>query len=91
MRCYPNIKFGHFLVTPRFMNTTTPNPVRLGELLLVKKLISTNELEKCLALQSHECRKLGEIIVNQKLVPQTQLEETLKEQYWRNNGFWVID
>ncbi|MBW4577744.1 MAG: hypothetical protein KME08_21140 [Aphanothece sp. CMT-3BRIN-NPC111] len=71
--------------------TTTKKPVRLGELLVVKKLISTDELEQALALQSNDDRKLGEIMIEKDLVLQAQLERALKEQYWRNNGFWVID
>lgn len=71
--------------------TTTKNPVRLGELLVVKKLISTDELEKCLALQNDDGRRLGEIMVESNLVPQIELQRALEEQYWRNNGFWVID
>ena len=69
----------------------TKNPVRLGELLVIKKLISIEDLEQCLALQSNDSKKLGKIIVEKKLIPQTQLERALEEQYWRNKGFWVID
>ncbi|MGB3208114.1 MAG: hypothetical protein WBB28_24285 [Crinalium sp.] len=65
--------------------------LRIGELLVHKKVLHPTELEKFLALQSTCGKKLGEIIVESKRLCESDLEVILKEQHWRNNGFWVID
>ncbi|MEB3282387.1 MAG: hypothetical protein VKK42_26065 [Lyngbya sp.] len=65
--------------------------MKLGEILMRKQLISLSELEQALTLQSSCSQKLGEILVGQGLIQKGDLELALKEQYWRENGFWVID
>lgn len=65
--------------------------VRLGQLLVQKKMLKPSELEECLQVQQDCSQKLGEILVQKNLVSETILEKTLKEQYWRNTGFWVIN
>ncbi|AFZ12498.1 hypothetical protein Cri9333_1608 [Crinalium epipsammum PCC 9333] len=69
----------------------TLQKLRIGELLVYKKVLHPTELEKLLTLQSSCGKKLGEIVVENKLVCESDLELILQEQHWRNNGFWVID
>jgi hypothetical protein len=65
--------------------------MKLGELLIRKKLISQEQLNQALELQaSMQCR-LGELLVERSLISIDNLTRALQEQYWRNNGFWVID
>ena len=65
--------------------------VKLGEILVRNNLISLSELEQALKLQSFCSQKLGELLVQQGLIQVRDLEQALKEQYWRRNGYWVID
>jgi len=63
---------------------------RLGELLVQKKLVSPKEVTESLLLQKKSNQKIGEILINKALICSEDLERTLQEQYWRNQGFWVI-
>ncbi|MDJ0844141.1 MAG: hypothetical protein QNJ08_07895 [Crocosphaera sp.] len=65
--------------------------MQLGQILLQKKLISSEELEGVIQLQTSQKRRLGELLLQKGLIVKNQLEAALKEQYWRKNGFWVID
>ncbi|WP_245602652.1 hypothetical protein [Gloeothece verrucosa] len=56
-----------------------------------KHLISPEQLDAAIHQQAYNRIKLGELLIQQKLIVKEQLEEALKEQYWRRNGFWVID
>jgi hypothetical protein len=69
----------------------TQQKLRIGELLVYKKVLHPNELENLLALQSTCGKKLGEMMVECEVIGESDLELILKEQSWRNNGFWVID
>ncbi len=70
---------------------TNKERIRIGQLLVHKKLISSTDLDEGLAVQNVTGKKLGEILVQRNLVPQPELERILQEQHWRNAGFWVID
>ncbi len=63
----------------------------LGQILMQKKLISSSQLEAAIALQASSSKKLGELLIMQGLLQENQLQQALKEQYWRRNGFWIID
>lgn len=65
--------------------------MQLGQILVKKKWISLNQLERTINLQSLEQRKLGELLIKQGYIVNEQLDLALQEQYWRKNGFWVID
>ncbi|MCG5059474.1 MAG: hypothetical protein WAN66_11365 [Limnoraphis robusta] len=65
--------------------------VKLGQILVRKKLISLSQLEQILTFQSSSSKKLGELLVTQRLIEEEDLQQAIKEQYWRDNGFWVID
>ena len=80
--------------------TTTPtvkkatplahSSVKLGWLLIHKRLISPAKLEVVLSQQQQSRQKLGSLLVEAKLISEQQLDQLLKEQYWRSNGYWVI-
>lgn len=63
---------------------------RLGELLIQKKLVSSQEIKESLVLQQESNQKIGEILIKKNLIGSEDLARTLQEQYWRNQGFWVI-
>lgn len=63
----------------------------LGQILLKKQWISPNQLERTINRQGKGDCRLGEILIQQGIIGQEQLEQALKEQYWRRNGYWVID
>lgn len=65
--------------------------MQLGQILMDKKWISSNELEDTIYLQRQESKRLGELLIQQGYIVDEQLDQALKEQYWRKNGFWVID
>jgi mannitol/fructose-specific phosphotransferase system IIA component (Ntr-type) len=65
--------------------------MRLGEILLNKKLLTPEQLESLLQQQQRAKKKLGELLLEAGLITPEALEMALKEQYWRRNGFWVID
>jgi len=52
-------------------------PIRIGELLVNKKLINPTNLEQCLGLQSASPKKLGEIVVEENLLSRCELEQVL--------------
>lgn len=64
--------------------------MQLGELLVQKKVISQGQLDQLLTLQSFNHRMLGELLMERSLISAENLAHVLKEQYWRNNGYWVI-
>ncbi|MEL7038439.1 MAG: hypothetical protein AAFO04_22910 [Cyanobacteria bacterium J06592_8] len=65
--------------------------MKLGEILLKRKLISTNQLEQALNLQCICALKLGELLINKGWLKSSELQLALREQYWREHGFWIID
>ena len=65
--------------------------MKLGEILLKKKLISSTQLEQALNLQCLYSEKLGELLVSKGWLQPEDLHQALREQYWRKEGFWIID
>lgn len=65
--------------------------MQLGQIMLQKKWISSEQLEEAIQLQTSKKNRLGELLLQKGLIVNTQLQTALKEQYWRKNGFWVID
>ncbi|ERT05622.1 hypothetical protein M595_4402 [Lyngbya aestuarii BL J] len=65
--------------------------MKLGEILLKKKLISSTQLEQALNLQCLYSEKLGELLINKGWLQSHDLDQALREQHWRQQGFWVID
>ncbi|NES84487.1 MAG: hypothetical protein F6K10_25485 [Moorea sp. SIO2B7] len=64
--------------------------MKLGEILINRKLISWEKLKPIIAKQLSNEKRLGEILVEEKLISDEYLAIALREQYWRKNGFWTI-
>jgi hypothetical protein len=65
--------------------------MKIGEILVRKKLVSSQQLDSLLVVQNFVAQPLGELLVNEGLVTREQVQNALDEQYWRKKGFWVID
>ena len=68
--------------------------MKLGEILVHKGLLSQSNLEEIIKVQSDTLpknQKLGELLVHYGMIDSSVLEWALREQYWRKEGFWVID
>lgn len=65
--------------------------MKIGEILIRRKLISQAQLDQAIEIQTSCCQKLGELLMFQGSIHQNDLEEALKEQYWRQHGYWIID
>ncbi len=65
--------------------------MKIGEILIRRQLISQAQLEQAIDIQSSSHQKLGELLMFQGSLQQDDLEMALREQYWRQNGYWVID
>lgn len=63
----------------------------LGQILLNKHWISSSQLEETITQQAEHPKKLGELLLQKRAINEEQLDKALKEQYWRNSGFWIID
>jgi aspartate ammonia-lyase len=63
----------------------------LGQILLYKKWISSEQLEETISEAEKSDRPLGEVLLERGLLAQEQLQKALQEQYWRRQGYWVID
>ena len=64
--------------------------LKLGEVLTQHKLISQDELQTILEHQSQSSKRIGELLVERSLISHEDLNDALKEQYWRDRGYWVI-
>ena len=65
--------------------------MKIGEILLRKQLISQNQLDQAIDIQASCYQKLGELLMFQGWIQQNDLEAALREQHWRQNGYWIID
>jgi hypothetical protein len=65
--------------------------MKLGEILLKKKLISSTQLEQALNLQCLYSDKLGKLLIDKGWLQPHDLDQALREQHWREQGLWVID
>ena len=64
---------------------------KLGDMLIHKRLIVWSQLQEALFKQSETPKRLGQLLVEAGYISQGELKATLREQYWRQNGYWVID
>ena len=65
--------------------------MKLGEILLQRKMVSADQLEQAIAKQQNTKKKIGELLLEDGLISREILRKALLEQYWRHNGYWVID
>jgi murein DD-endopeptidase MepM/ murein hydrolase activator NlpD len=68
----------------KFRKSPSPQKVKIGEVLLKKKLISSEELEAALLYQKETGKKLGNILIERGVITNSQLEAALNRQYWQN-------
>lgn len=64
--------------------------MKIGEILIRRQLISQAQLNQAIDIQA-SYYKLGELLMFQGWIQQHDLKMALKEQYWRQNGYWIID
>ena len=64
--------------------------MKIGEILLRKKLLSGQQLSKLLIEQQSASRKLGELLLEHGIISEADLAIVLQEQQWRKDGFWII-
>ena len=57
-----------------------PEKIRLGDLLLAKKLISQEQLQRALDTQKRVGRKLGRVLIEQGVLTEDNVAETLARQ-----------
>lgn len=62
---------------------------KLGSLMLNKKLISQQDLNRALTEQAKIGKKLGEILIEKEIISPSTLEFLRKEQTWRKQGLWL--
>ncbi len=65
--------------------------MKLGQILIRQGLISSVQLDEALDIQSAESTKLGEVLLSFGLIRPQDLKQALLEQYWRKQGYWIID
>ncbi|NEQ73347.1 MAG: hypothetical protein F6K24_17960 [Okeania sp. SIO2D1] len=65
--------------------------MKIGEILIRRQLISQVQLNQAIDIQTSLHMKLGELLMFQGWIQPQNLEEALNEQYWRQNGYWIID
>ena len=65
--------------------------MQLGQILIRQGLISAVQLQAALELQSVYSIKLGQVLLAIGSIRPEHLEQALLEQYWRQNGYWIID
>jgi len=63
----------------------------LGQILLYKKWISSEQLQETISEAQKSDRSLGEVLLERGLLTEEQLQKALQEQYWRRQGYWIID
>jgi murein DD-endopeptidase MepM/ murein hydrolase activator NlpD len=68
----------------KFRSASHPPKIRIGEVLLEKKLISQEQLQQALLAQNETGQKLGDILISQGVITNRQLEAALSTQYWQN-------
>ena len=93
-----NCKIGEILVRSNLISLSQlkfylkNQNIKLGELLIEKKIFKRRSLNNILSLQSKQSKtnkKIGEIILEQGIVSQYKLRELLIEQYVRRKGLFL--
>ncbi|NJR64454.1 MAG: hypothetical protein HC772_02600 [Leptolyngbyaceae cyanobacterium CRU_2_3] len=65
--------------------------MKLGEVLVQRKLISSEQVQYILEHQFSSPKRMGELLLERSLISCDDLTSALKEQYWRDQGYWVIE
>ena len=65
--------------------------MKLGKVLINRKILTREQIQIVLSEQIYSGKKLGELLIEKNWIRLDELKWALQEQYWRNNGYWVID
>ena len=93
----PNLKIGEILVRSNLISLTQlkfylkNQNIKLGELLMEKRILKQRSLNNALRLQNNTKNKLGEILVQQEIISEHKLQEILIELYIRRKGLFLAD
>ncbi|WP_253274137.1 WecB/TagA/CpsF family glycosyltransferase [Myxosarcina sp. GI1] len=94
---HPQLKIGELLVRNRSISLSQlkfylkNQNIKLGELLIEKKLLNQRSLNRILRSQKNADVRLGEILVKHKAISENQQKELLIEQYTRRKGLFLIE
>jgi len=80
MTCYSVIQRSHVPASEE-KAIAYPN-LKLGEILVNQRYISSAQLESALVTQFQRTSQLRDLLVEQCLISQSKLENVLQEQYW---------
>ena len=93
----PNLRLGEILVRNNSLSLSQlkfylkNQNVKLGQLLVEKKILREDGLQNLLSLQGSKDNRLGKILIEQKNASRTQVEDILIEQYLRRKGLFLAD
>lgn len=68
----------------------TNQHIKLGEVLILNKVITPPQLQKTLEEQKLSNQKLGSLIARKKRLASDKLTRFLEEQYLRQQGLWML-
>jgi N-acetylglucosaminyldiphosphoundecaprenol N-acetyl-beta-D-mannosaminyltransferase len=91
----PDAKLGEILVRNRLISLSQlkfylkNQNITFGQLLIEKKILKPQNLNKLLRLQSKCGKKLGEILVERKIITEKRQKELLNELYIRRKGLFL--
>ncbi|MEM6446174.1 MAG: hypothetical protein AAFY57_05120 [Cyanobacteria bacterium J06642_2] len=89
-------KLGELLVEkeilsqPEVEKALADQSMPLGEILVRRRILSRSQLKEILIEQAQTGELLGALLFRKGVISYQRLQEALKEQYWRQNGYWVI-
>lgn len=93
----PDLKLGEILLRnnslslPQLKFYLKNQNVKLGELLVDKRIIKENNLQELLSLQDGANNPLGKILIENNNASKEQVEDILIEQYLRRKGLFLAD
>ena len=93
----PDLKIGEIFVHNNFISLSQLKfylkyqNIKLGELLVEKKILKQRSLNNILQLQDANKKKLGELLVEKQIMSQDKLQEILIELYTRRKGFFLTE
>lgn len=65
--------------------------MKLGEILIRRRIVSPQQIEQVLNQQLIHSQLLGELLIDFEVISREDLTAALQEQRWRREGFWVIN
>ena len=93
----PNLKIGEILVRSNQISLSQlkfylkNQTIKLGQLLVERKILKQSNLKNILALEDSSTKKLGKIVLEKYDLSEAQLKEVLIELYIRHKGLLLND